>query len=73
MALKLRFIYLVVALHLEKTWCFSGGRLQRKRTKKKKNKAMVFQWQRIKPCQIRQRRLFFYSLFFFFFFSSSVI
>ncbi|KAH1096683.1 hypothetical protein J1N35_013604 [Gossypium stocksii] len=27
MAVKLRFIYLVIALHLGKTWCINGGRL----------------------------------------------
>ncbi|KAH1106302.1 hypothetical protein J1N35_010070 [Gossypium stocksii] len=49
-------IYLFgVALHLGKTWCFNGERLQRKSAKKKKKKSkdMVFQWQRIRlTCHI---------------------
>ncbi|TYJ21689.1 hypothetical protein E1A91_A08G078900v1, partial [Gossypium mustelinum] len=36
----------------------NGGRLQMKRAKKKR-KDMVFQWQRIRSRQIRQKRFFF--------------
>nr|KJB36437.1 hypothetical protein B456_006G158400 [Gossypium raimondii] len=40
----------------------NGGRLQRKRARKKKSKDMVFQWQTIRPRQIRKNKTFFFTV-----------